>query len=118
MKLQQQWDETSGSCVHTFHEPKGFGQHLDWHPSGSCLGVGTSDSKVKVFDVRCMKLQQQYSVHEAPVNQVSFHPSGNYLVSASQDETIRIYDLLAVKPICTLYGHDKSVSAVTFSPQG
>ena len=36
----------------------------------SMEGVGTSDSKVKVFDVRCMKLQQQYSVHEAPVNQV------------------------------------------------
>ena len=36
----------------------------------STEGVGTSDSKVKVFDVRCMKLQQQYSVHEAPVNQV------------------------------------------------
>ena len=34
------------------------------------LGVGTSDSKVKVFDVRAMKLQQQYSVHEGPVTQV------------------------------------------------
>ena len=34
------------------------------------LGVATSDSKVKVYDVRAMKLQQQYSAHEGPVNQV------------------------------------------------
>jgi hypothetical protein len=33
-------------------------------------GVATSDSKVKVYDVRAMKLQQQYSAHEGPVNQV------------------------------------------------
>ena len=71
------------------------------------LGVGTSDSKVKVYDVRSLKLQQQYSAHEGPVNQVSFHPSGSYLVSASQDKTVRLFDLLTVKPICTLYGHEK-----------
>ena len=33
------------------------------------LGVATSESKVKVYDVRAMKLQQQYSAHEGPVNQ-------------------------------------------------
>ena len=76
------------------------------------LGVGTSDSKVKVYDVRSLKLQQQYSAHEGPVNQVSFHPSGSYLVSASQDKTVRLFDLLTVKPICTLYGHEKVITIV------
>ena len=76
------------------------------------LGVGTSDSKVKVYDVRSLKLQQQYSAHEGPVNQVSFHPSGSYLVSASQDKTVRLFDLLTVKPICTLYGHEKVCTEV------
>jgi centriolar protein POC1 len=65
-----------------------------------------------------MKLQQQYSAHEGPVNQVAFHPSGSYLVSVSQDTTIKIFDLLNVKPVCTLYGHGKAVQAVVFSPQG
>ena len=32
------WDENSGQVVHTFNEPKGFGHHLAFHPSGSCVG--------------------------------------------------------------------------------
>jgi len=112
------WDQSTGSCVHTFNEAKGFGYHLEFHPSGSCLGVGTSDGKIKVFDIRAMKLQQLYATHEAAVTQVSFHPSGNYLVSCSQDETVRLHNLLTVKPICTLQGHDKPVNSAIFSPHG
>ena len=53
-----------------FQESKGFAQHLDFHPSGVCIGVGTTDKKVKVYDVRMQKLQQLYSSHDGPVTQV------------------------------------------------
>jgi len=117
-KTVKLWDEASGSCIHTFNEAKGFGYHLEFHPSGSCLGVGTSDGKIKLYDIRAMKLQQYYATHESSVTQVSFHPSGNYLVSSSLDETVRLHNLLTVKPICTLTGHEKGVNTVAFSPQG
>ena len=112
------WDDRTGRSVHTFHEPKGFGHALAFHPSGACVGVATSDSKVKVYDVRVMKLQQLYSAHTGPVSQVAFHPSGNYLVSASQDGTMKLYDLMEARPIFTLHGHDKAVTAVAFSSKG
>lgn len=48
----------------------GFCQHLAFHPSGACVGVATSDSKVKIYDIRMMKLQQLYSAHEGPVTEV------------------------------------------------
>eukprot|EP00088_Acartia_fossae_P024887 TRINITY_DN2573_c0_g1_i10.p1 TRINITY_DN2573_c0_g1~~TRINITY_DN2573_c0_g1_i10.p1 ORF type:complete len:439 (-),score=70.10 TRINITY_DN2573_c0_g1_i10:1056-2372(-) len=112
------WDESTGSCIHTFTEAKGFGHHVEFHPSGSCIGVGTSDGKIKVFDIRAMKLQQYYATHEAAVTQVNFHPSGNYLVSSSQDMTVRLHNLLTVKPICSVQGHEKAVNTVVFSPQG
>ena len=53
-----------------FHETKGAGVHLDWHPGSNCLGVAFADKKVKVYDCRMLKLQQLYSSHEGPVSQV------------------------------------------------
>ena len=43
---------------------------MDFHPGGNCIAVGTSDKKVKVFDVRMRKLQQLYSSHDDEVTQV------------------------------------------------
>ena len=73
------FDLRSGKEIHAFKETKGFATHLDFHPSGTCIGVGTSDKKVKVYDLRMQRLQQVYSSHTGPVSQVSFHPNGNYL---------------------------------------
>ena len=53
-----------------FTDQKGWALHLDFHPGGNCIGVGTSDKKVKVFDVRMRKLQQLYSSHDDVVTQV------------------------------------------------
>ena len=85
------FDERTGSAIHVFQDPKGFGHSLvmslsscllcfqnaklhflqAFHPSGTCVGVGTSDKKVKVYDIRMQKLQQLYSAHEAAVTQVN-----------------------------------------------
>ncbi|TRY62723.1 hypothetical protein TCAL_08195 [Tigriopus californicus] len=113
------FDERTGATIHVFgKEPKGFAQHIAFHPSGTCLGAGTSDNKVKIYDIRMQKLQQLYSSHEAPVTKVSFHASGNYIVSSSQDGSLRMFDLLEARPIYDLRGHNKPVNAVTFSPKG
>ena len=60
----------SSKCLHVFTDQKGWALHLDFHPGGNCIGVGTSDKKVKVFDVRMRKLQQLYSSHDDVVTQV------------------------------------------------
>ena len=64
------WDPDTGKEFHAFNEPKGYACHLDWHPSGTCIGVATTDKKVKVYDVRMLKLQQLYTTHQGPVSQV------------------------------------------------
>jgi hypothetical protein len=30
-----------------FNEAKGYANHLDFHPSGTCLGVATTDNQVR-----------------------------------------------------------------------
>ena len=69
-KTVRVYDERSGDTVHVFSEGKGFARSLDFHPSGTCVGVGTSDNKVKIYDIRMRKLQQLYSTHEGPVTKV------------------------------------------------
>ena len=63
-------DERTTKPIHVFSDPKGFAYHLDFHPGGTCIGVGTSDKKVKVYDIRMQKLQQLYESHQGQVTQV------------------------------------------------
>jgi len=113
------WDSANpGQALHTFNVSKGFGQYVEFHPSGACVGVATSGNTVEIYDIRARKLQQLYNAHEGAVNSLSFHPSGNYCVSASNDQKIKVYDLLQARPIYTLSGHQKEVNAVAFSPKG
>ena len=81
-KTVRLYDADTGREIHVFHETKGAGVHLDWHPGSNCLGVAFADKKVKVYDCRMLKLQQLYSSHEGPVSQVrqfrKFHLEGSF----------------------------------------
>ncbi|QQP38649.1 Uncharacterized protein FKW44_019284, partial [Caligus rogercresseyi] len=69
-KTLRLWDPATGKEVHSFKEPgQGFGQDVAFHPSGSCIAIGTSDAKVKIYDIRALKLHQSYSSHTGPVHQ-------------------------------------------------
>ena len=37
-KTVRLWDRDTGKEIHVFNEAKGFACHLDWHPSGTCIG--------------------------------------------------------------------------------
>ena len=77
---------SSSKCVHLFTDQKGSAQHLAFHPGGNWIAAGTSDSKVKVFDVRMKKLQQLYSSHEDAVTQVQRRDLYTYCTSYSKCE--------------------------------
>lgn len=111
-------------------ETNGFANHLDFHPWEPCFATASSNSTVKVWDLRMRRLIQQYNGevnliftlmladHSAPVQRVSFHPSGIYLLSASDDSNMKIFDLLEGRPIYTLSGHKGSITAAAFSSTG
>ena len=49
------WSAAQGSqaqALHTFTVSKGFGQHVEFHPSGACVGVATSGNTVEIYDIR------------------------------------------------------------------
>jgi len=87
-----------------------------FHPSGTCIAAGNSDSTIKIWDIRINKLLQHYQTHTDEVNSVCLHPSGNLLISASSDSTLKLFDLLEGRLIYTLHGHQpKKAVAVAFS---
>ena len=57
-------------------------------------GVATTDKKVKVYDVRMLKLQQLYTAHQGPVSQVSKKSWQDYIVIPSHGMKLRAKCLL------------------------
>jgi WD40 repeat protein len=104
--------------VHTFSEYSGHINSVAFHPSGTFVAAGGTDSTVKVWDIRTNKLIQHYASHSQPINCVAFHPCGNYLLTASNDSTLKIFDLLEGKIFYTLHGHQGAALAVSFSKNG
>ena len=43
------WDPDTGKEFHVFNEPKGFACHLDWHPSGTCIGKPVVSLSILVY---------------------------------------------------------------------
>lgn len=95
-----------------------LGNDVAWHPDGSLIAIGLSNSQIKIFDRRAAKLIQLYNVHLEAVNSIAFHPSGNIMITGSDDGSTKVLDLLEGRPIYTLVGHDDAVTAVAFSSDG
>ncbi|MCI5121909.1 MAG: myosin kinase, partial [Candidatus Electrothrix sp. AUS4] len=58
------------------------------------------------------------TIHQGPVNSVSFSPDGKTLASASDDKTVRLWDIETGKEIDIFKGHKSAVKSVSFSPNG
>ena len=93
--------------------------HLDWYPlSDFLVAVASSDTSVRLYDMRQGNLVQFYESHESPVTCLSFHPSGKYLLSSSSDSLLKIYDLLEGRVLFTIQAHTGPVRAAAFSSTG
>ena len=93
--------------------------HLDWYPlSDFLVAVGSSDTSVRVYDIRQGNLVQFYESHESPVTSVAFHPNGKYLASSSSDSFLKIYDLLEGRVLFTIQAHSGSANCVQFNSSG
>jgi WD40 repeat protein len=62
------------------------------HPSGKSFATGSSDSKVKLWDMSSRSCAQTLSEHSDQVWDVAFNVSGNRLASVSDDKNICLYD--------------------------
>ena len=62
-------------------------------PDGQALVTGSSDRKVKLWEVGTRSCVQSLAEHTDQVWGVAFRPDGNRVATVSDDKSIVLYDL-------------------------
>ena len=91
---------------------------VTFSPDGKTLASGSSDTSIRLWDVRTGKVLRTLAGHTGSVYSVDFSPDGKKIVSGSQDASIQVWDVNSGKALRTLTGYAAPVYSVAFSPDG
>ncbi len=88
---------------------------VDWISDGTTICAASDNGKLKLWDVRSMRLIQHYEVSPSAVNSISVHQSGIYLLSGDDEGKVKIFDLRQGRLGWSLFSHKSSVKCVAFN---
>ncbi|KAL0481266.1 POC1 centriolar protein [Acrasis kona] len=89
---------------------------VKFHPVNGNILACAVENNVKIYDIRTMKLLQQYSpVGDSLVTQIDM--SGKYIIS-SDESSLKIWDMVEQFLCYTLTAHDGAHTTVLFGPSG
>jgi katanin p80 WD40 repeat-containing subunit B1 len=93
---------------------------VDFHPFGSYFASGSSDTNVKVWDIRTRSNLQTYKGHDSGVTSLKFTPDGRMLVAGLASGAIKVWDLTSSKEVSlqvdNALTHKKAVTNIQFHP--
>ncbi|POY73405.1 hypothetical protein BMF94_3743 [Rhodotorula taiwanensis] len=91
-----------------------------FHPDGGMFGVGSSDAKIRVFEIASGKCAAEFDGHAGagPVTSLSFSENGYTLASSAQgSQQVKIWDLRKLSNSANIdLDEGVSVSVVAFDP--
>ncbi|MEH2365175.1 nSTAND1 domain-containing NTPase [Nostoc sp.] len=87
-------------------------------PDGQRIVSASSDSTIRLWEIRINPISKSFQGNIAPVGSVAFSPNGDMIVSASADKTVRLWDISGNPIGEPLRGHTEPVHSVAFSPNG
>jgi len=104
-------DIASGSCLVQKEDnevKKGFSSTV-FHPDGLILATGTSDARIRIWDIKAQNSVHTFEGHSNAVESIAFSENGYYMASGD-GAAVKIWDLRKLKNLQTIDIAAKSVS--------
>ncbi|KAK1347163.1 Transcription initiation factor TFIID subunit 5 [Hamiltosporidium tvaerminnensis] len=88
--------------------------YVKYHPNGMYIFTGSSDQKIRMYDVLEGSIVRTYNGHKDSVTCLSVSHCGRYLLSGCKDGSVILWDINTCSIINEYLGHEKAVYSVGF----